>query len=107
MLTASNFSIHHLINKQTGRQVSKEEGNNYAKQRSALFIETSAKTSEGVAIAFEELVLKIMQTPGLLNQGANGFNLGENRGQQGGACNWASSVISSLWTSVVGGTATD
>lgn len=87
----------------TGRQVGKEQGNNYAKQRSALFIETSAKTSEGVSIAFEELLLKIMQTPGLLDKGDSGINIGDNRGSQsGGTCNWASNVLSSLWSSVVG-----
>jgi Ras-related protein Rab-18 len=87
----------------TGRQVSKEAGNEYAKQRSALFIETSAKTSEGVSIAFEELLLKIMQTPGLLNRGTSGINIGDNRGNQsGGACNWVSNILSSLWSTVYG-----
>lgn len=87
---------------QTGRQVSKEVGNNYAKQRSALFIETSAKTSEGVSIAFEELLLKIMQTPGLLDRGTGGINLQDGAGQTGGACNWATNILSSLWNSVAG-----
>lgn len=86
----------------TGRKVSKEDGNNYAKQRSALFIETSAKTSEGVSIAFEELLMKIIQTPGLLDHGPSGINLGDNRGSNSGACGWASNVLSSLWNSVSG-----
>jgi len=85
----------------TGRQVSKEDGNQYAKQRSALFIETSAKTNEGVSIAFEELLMKIIQTPGLLDRGSSGINVGENRGNSsGGACNWAANLLSSLWNTV-------
>lgn len=43
-----------------------------------------------------------MQTPGLLDRGSNGINLGDNRGDQGSACNWVQNALSSLWTSVVG-----
>lgn len=86
----------------SGRQVSKEEGNNYAKQISALFIETSAKTSEGVAIAFEELLIKIMQTPALLDKGNSGINLRNGHRQEGGACNWVSNIFSSIWGTLAG-----
>lgn len=47
------------------RAVSREEGMNYARKHSMLFIEASAMTKEGVQDAFEELVEKILQTPGL------------------------------------------
>ena len=47
------------------REVSKDEGLKFARKHSMLFIEASAKTKEGVQIAFEELVEKILQTPGL------------------------------------------
>lgn len=102
-LTNDNAIVMIIGNKidKTGRQVSKEEGTNYAKQRTALFIETSAKTSEGVAIAFEELLIKIMQTPGLLDKGSDGINL-RDRGSQASPCNWASSIVSSVWNSIAG-----
>lgn len=81
--------------------MTKEEGNKYAKQRSALFIETSAKTSEGVSIAFEELLLKIIQTPGLMDRGLGGINLQDGVAQSS-PCNWASNLLSSVWNSLAG-----
>ncbi|CEO95247.1 hypothetical protein PBRA_004013 [Plasmodiophora brassicae] len=47
------------------RQVSKEDGRQFAKENGMLFIETSARTNVGVANAFEELVLKILDSPAL------------------------------------------
>lgn len=91
-----------MVIMKTGRQVSKEDGDKYAKQRSALFIETSAKTSEGVTIAFEELLMKIMQTPGLLDKGTNGINLKNDNNTQSSSCGWASNLLSSLWGSITG-----
>lgn len=44
--------------------VTRDEGLRWARKHSTLFIEASAKTSEGVKTAFEELVQKIIETPG-------------------------------------------
>jgi len=51
--------------KEDERQVSKEEGIKCARKYQMMFIEASAKTKEGVQCAFEELVEKVIQTPGL------------------------------------------
>jgi len=51
--------------KEVERMVTKEEGQKCARKYQMMFIEASAKTKEGVHVAFEELVEKIIQTPGL------------------------------------------
>ena len=47
------------------RNVTREEGQQFAQQHGCLFVETSAKTGTAVAQAFEELVLKVLETPSL------------------------------------------
>ncbi|CAF4023101.1 unnamed protein product, partial [Rotaria sp. Silwood1] len=48
------------IDCQDSREITREEGAKFARKYSMLFIETSARTREGVQIAFEELVQKIL-----------------------------------------------
>jgi len=50
---------------QSNREVTREEGMRFAKRHATLFIESSVKNNDGVQCCFEELVQKIIQTPGL------------------------------------------
>ncbi|XP_062167332.1 ras-related protein RABC2a-like [Alnus glutinosa] len=52
------------------RAVSREEGIALAKELGCLLLECSAKTRENVAQCFEELALKIMEIPSLLEEGS-------------------------------------
>ncbi|XP_033212553.1 ras-related protein Rab-18-B-like [Belonocnema kinseyi] len=47
------------------RQVSRDEGMQFARRHKTLYVESSAKTADGIKCCFEELVRKIIQTPGL------------------------------------------
>ncbi|XP_050243235.1 ras-related protein RABC2a [Quercus robur] len=53
------------------RVVSREEGTALAKELGCLFLECSAKTRENVEQCFEELALKIMEVPSLLEEGSS------------------------------------
>ena len=70
------------------QQVPKEEALRWARKNSTLFIEASARTSEGVKTAFEELVQKILETPGLWEATSRRTNirLEDNDGNDGN--NW-------------------
>ncbi|XP_037075800.1 ras-related protein Rab-18-B-like [Pollicipes pollicipes] len=76
------------------RVVSRQEGMAFARRHQMLHIESSAKTREGVQLAFEELVQKIIQTPGLWEseetRREGQVRLGDaerdNRGLCGGYC---------------------
>jgi Ras-related protein Rab-18 len=47
------------IDREDSREVTRDEGVRFARKHSMLFIEASARTREGVQIAFEELVQKV------------------------------------------------
>ncbi|XP_022869122.1 ras-related protein RABC1-like [Olea europaea var. sylvestris] len=60
------------VDKEDERVVSKKEGIDFAREYGCLFIECSAKTRVNVEQCFEELVLKILDTPSLLAEGSAG-----------------------------------
>uniref|UniRef100_UPI00358E5FDD ras-related protein Rab-18-like n=1 Tax=Myxine glutinosa TaxID=7769 RepID=UPI00358E5FDD len=71
------------------RELDRSEGLRFARKHSMLFIEASAKTCDGVACAFEELVEKILQTPGLWQSRsqASGLSIGSRNGEsETGSC---------------------
>jgi Ras-related protein Rab-18 len=71
-----------------GRQVSREEGQQFARDHGALFLECSAKTKIGVQQAFEELCLKIYETPDLWQKrtGSGRVELNQEQGDDAGFC---------------------
>lgn len=50
------------------REVTRDEGEKFARRNQMMFVETSAKTNQNVESAFEELVRKILETDGLWDQ---------------------------------------
>ncbi|XP_020591775.1 ras-related protein RABC1 [Phalaenopsis equestris] len=61
------------VDKESERTVSKKEGIDFAREYGCLFLECSAKTRVNVEQCFEELVLKILETPSLLAEGSVGL----------------------------------
>ncbi|XP_021388500.1 ras-related protein Rab-18-B isoform X1 [Lonchura striata] len=87
MYTSSSSTVKMLVGNKTDkpdREVERKEGLQLARKHSLLFIETSAKTEDGVQHAFEELVIKILQTPDLWDKGTakKGVQLMESSAQQ-------------------------
>ena len=71
------------------RAVSREEGLRFARRHRMLFLETSAKTSDGVQMAFEELVEKILQNPSLWKADQeNLIKAGGNLNEQSSYCSY-------------------
>ncbi|KAF8947647.1 Ras- protein Rab-18 [Haplosporangium gracile] len=53
------------VDKESSREVSRQEGQEFARKLQTLFVECSAKTKLGVQQAFDELVQQIIDTPSL------------------------------------------
>lgn len=75
------------------REVSRDEGLRFARKYRMLFIEASAKTREGVQCAFEELVEKILQTPGLWDADHRGFAIRRQTTNNASLCSGYCDVI--------------
>ncbi|CAI9762096.1 unnamed protein product [Fraxinus pennsylvanica] len=58
------------VDRESERAVSREEGIALATEFGCLFLECSARTRENVERCFEELALKIMEVPSLLEEGS-------------------------------------
>jgi len=70
--------------KESERVVSTKEGREFARSQAMLFMEASAKTEENVKAAFEELVLKMLQSPSLQKPSEKRASLGDAQQGPGG-----------------------
>jgi len=80
------------VDKDEDRVVTREEGLAFAQEYGCLFLESSAKTRENVEKCFEELALKILEVPSLLEEGSSVVKRNtlkqkqDNANQSGGCC---------------------
>merc|ERR1712023_55611 len=75
--SAVKMVVANKVDLEAQREVSYEESAAFARSNGCLFVETSAKTNIAVGQAFEELCLKILETPDLLAEGKRGLKLGK------------------------------
>jgi small GTP-binding protein len=78
------------VDKENERVVSKQEGINFARQHKCIYLECSAKARINVEHCFEELVVKILDTPNLLASNASGTRrITLNQEQNSDRCSYA------------------
>jgi Ras-related protein Rab-18 len=74
------------------RVVQREVADDWARSRGMLFMEASAKTKEGIAQVFNEVVTKILENPTLLSNtrpakpNSNKGSVQEPKQEKGGCC---------------------
>ena len=73
---AVRMVVANKADRESEREVPRSEGEAFAKRHDCLFAETSAKLGLAVGQAFEELVLKALDTPALLAGGSAGLAVG-------------------------------
>lgn len=81
---AAKMVVANKIDLASERTVSTEEGARFAKENGCLFVETSAKANTAVGQAFQELILKILETPELIQEQRAGLKLGSSSGAASG-----------------------
>uniref|UniRef100_A0A3B1K4H6 small monomeric GTPase n=1 Tax=Astyanax mexicanus TaxID=7994 RepID=A0A3B1K4H6_ASTMX len=84
-----------LVKMLVGNKIDKHTSYYFSHVLSLFFAEASAKTRDGVQCAFEELVEKILQTPGLWESSMqnHGVQLNEQQQQGHGSCGGYCSLI--------------
>lgn len=80
------------------REIDRDEAIRFAKKHRTLFLETSAKTSEGVKDAFEEVVRKVLETTDLWDRRSPGLgtinlNGADENGEMNSFCGGLCSMI--------------
>mmetsp|Transcript_11078 Transcript_11078/g.33216 ORF Transcript_11078/g.33216 Transcript_11078/m.33216 type:complete len:205 (-) Transcript_11078:1166-1780(-) len=84
---AIKMVVANKVDRDSDREVTTEEGQNFGKAHGCLFVETSAKADVAVTQAFEELVLKVLETPNLLTDAGNArLHIGAGAKEGGGGC---------------------
>lgn len=78
---AVQMIVANKVDKESEREVSTRDGMALARRHGCLFVETSAKANIAVGQAFEELVLKILDTPSLLSTTTTAGRLTMNQAQ--------------------------
>ncbi|XP_060516927.1 ras-related protein Rab-18-B-like isoform X2 [Cylas formicarius] len=81
MIVGNKIDVHN-------REVPREEAMNFARRYKTLYIEASAKTKHGVQSAFEELVHKIIQTPGLWESFNDHIQVGDKDHPPSSTCSY-------------------